>query len=276
MLPVLLVLTALSAAISIVSGAVSMYEAVKNHRGQQGQPQRLAFGLFISTLVFTIIFLLASVLSGMGKSEGNPIQVSNSPQPTRGTTPTQTQQPPTATPTPKPIPVPAWHGCQYGINYPGRWTDWGPPSGWTILNGMLLSDSAAQYFLPAPSSCQPTKPDYAVEVKEKVVNGNSGFGVVVRANAPNDGYAAWEWPDICAINISFTSNWTDVNGTRASICDNAYHTYRTEVKGNTLKLFVDRAQYVSGNDNTYLNPGTIFIYADHVQLQIDSFTVTPL
>src|SRR5207247_5977057 len=105
--------------------------------------------------------------------------------------------------------------------------------------------------------------NYAVEVKIKVdrYDDSSCFGVVVR-NEGTTGYAVGITCDsLQPSTIQITSDLTGLNGNvlaqKSFNLDNIWHTYRIEVKGTTIKLFIDgnTKPILNTIDNEFLSDG---------------------
>ena len=75
-----------------------------------------------------------------------------------------------------------------------------------------------------------------------------------------------------------TTDYFSVNSLSSAPFDpgKAIHTYRAEVKGNTIKLSIDNNPLASTTDNQFLDPGQVGLYSDSVQLEVISFKVTAL
>ena len=54
------------------------------------------------------------------------------------------------------------------------------------------------------------------------------------------------------------------------------HTYRIEVKDNTIKFFIDGGLVLNMIDNRYLSGAEIGLWCQNVQLSVTSFQVTAL
>ena len=58
--------------------------------------------------------------------------------------------------------------------------------------------------------------------------------------------------------------------------DMGWHTYRMEVKGNTIKFLIDGAPIVETADNRYLTGGKVGLWSDNAQISVRSFKVIAL
>jgi len=55
-----------------------------------------------------------------------------------------------------------------------------------------------------------------------------------------------------------------------------WHTYRMEVKGNTIKVLIDGGVVFQTTDNTYLDGGQVGLWSDRCQVSVRQFTITAL
>ncbi len=136
--------------------------------------------------------------------------------------------------------------------------------------------------------------DYIVEAeirKDKYSNENisalASFGLVVRA--PDEGEDGGYGLGHCAaVGIFSCSNasanyvavlWT-ADGQASVIKATAFkpgydwHTYKVEVKGTKIKLFVDGGLMFSGQDNRFLAGGRVGLWSYRTQVSVKSFAVT--
>jgi hypothetical protein len=58
--------------------------------------------------------------------------------------------------------------------------------------------------------------------------------------------------------------------------DKNLHTYRMEVKGNTISFLIDGAKTVTTTDNQYLEPGEVGLWCSLDQIAVRSFKITAL
>lgn len=177
------------------------------------------------------------------------------------------------------------------VLYEADWSQgmdgWVGPGDWKLLGGMLLNDGTGDYseFFPliAPVDLAGTA-DYAVEAEIRVVEEASSFGIVVRADNRGGGYVAGVgrgWNRTSA--ISDLDGWWGTNDLNGRLVDGAifdprgdWHSYRVEVRGNTLRLFVDDAKLAEVMDNKYLEAGRVGLWSCKYQLEVRSCKVTSL
>nr|BBH93924.1 hypothetical protein KTA_21230 [Thermogemmatispora argillosa] len=202
-----------------------------------------------------------------------------------------------AGPTPSPTTQPASGSILCQADAAHGWNGWSGSSDWKVLNGQLLNDGtnddeSLQPTIGAPCSLGGVS-NYAVEVTLQITSANSsyndGFGITVRGDPtknPWHGYIA-----------AITYEGLDNNPYQARLIANGYytfsidsqilasvpfnpgnrsHTYRVEVKGNSLKLLIDGGQLLAVTDNRYLTTTQVGLSCFGFQLAITSFKVIGL
>jgi hypothetical protein len=160
--------------------------------------------------------------------------------------------------------------------------NWPTTRDWKRLNGMLLNDGTMKKSVPIYAPYKPKSADYVVEAEIRVNRSvdHSSFGFFVRVNG-NDGYAVgvlkyYGWRTaICYSNIIDDygncierSEEFDYKSTRD------WHTYRVEVKGNTITMFMDGSPMTSTIDNRFLSAGQVGLWSRATQLDVRNFKVT--
>ncbi len=207
-------------------------------------------------------------------SGGSGSNATSQPAATQPPTSSPTQVP---TPTPTPRPGPGTVLCQANSN----WSGWNGTKDWKVSNGMLLDDGTSNTpggSITAP--CQLTVPDYAVEVTMQVVNFQScctdNVGMILRGSSTGGYDVGLEIDSNHLAKIA--TDYTSVNPIASAHFDPglSVHTYRAEVKGNTIKFFIDGGLLVSATDNQFLDPGQVGLYSSFVQVEVTSFKVTAL
>ena len=242
-------------------------------------------------LISLVAFLTVKVLTISSPIPAITQQNSKSAQPTPIITPTQVLSMPSPTaipPTPSPTPVPALP-CIVNV---GTWT--GGSSDWKTLNGMLLNDGSRGMgtgqtgpTIVAPCQLNGTT-NYAVETKIQVVSTSnqpgSCFGITVRGDSTGNGWQGYQGDvDIDCSSDSgsarilgaqfpndFSLNHTPFNP------GNAWHTYRVEVRGTSIKFIIDNTLSFSVNDNKYLTGEQVGLWSYATELNVSSFKVVSL
>lgn len=265
---VLVVLTALSGAVTLISGLVTFSDSI-NHRPDY-QKTRHAFSIFTGTLLLTVVFILATIFSG-----GANKQADNTP-PIPENTPTQI----TSIPTPQ--------TCSklctlYNENGSDNWKGWALNANWNALDGKLLSGANGQpdQWVRAPYQLG-NMSDYVVEAEIQVVSGCWTFGIIVRSAQqgnyavgiycqPGGPYAViWAWngsPGNYSYNILKYSTFDPGTST---------HLFETEVSGNDIRLLIDGSLEVEANDNQFTSGGEVGIWSNNEQIAVTSFKITTL
>jgi hypothetical protein len=164
---------------------------------------------------------------------------------------------------------------------PGQgWDKWNLVSGWKVLNGKPLYDGTGNgERMVVPNFCQPTTPNYAVDVKMRIVAACCHFGIIMRGNASSTGYNGYQLYIYTTTfqNVIISTLGGQGGGSVGYGFDNNFHVYRGEVKDNVINFLIDGAKVISVTDNIYLSPGEISICCtDTMELEITSFKVTAL
>lgn len=131
-------------------------------------------------------------------------------------------------------------------------------SSWKHVSGLLVSDGSASQPTILPLPVHPTTANYAVEAQIQLVQGSCGFGEVARLDESNRGLGAGWYCSGTGANLVSGDPTTYFDSFKHQVSfhvDNAYHTYRLEVSGNSISLLVDGAQVLQGTDNKFLDPG---------------------
>jgi hypothetical protein len=169
----------------------------------------------------------------------------------------------------------------------GTWTD--GSSDWKVEKGVLLDDGTNTNWnsISGPTIVAPcdlgTTANYAVETKIQVINpqSNSCFGITVRGNPSGNnwqGYKAGvgDCESLTIARLSGPDYFYDSAIVNASFNPGiSEHTYRVEVKDNTIKFFIDGGLISQMTDNRYLSGAQVGLWSQ-VQLDVLSFQVTAL
>jgi hypothetical protein len=171
----------------------------------------------------------------------------------------------------------------------GTWT--GGSSDWKVLNGVLLNDGTNETNSGSPTIVAPCQlgntSNYAVETTIQVLNSGylTCFGISVRGTtvATDTGWQGYiaGIGDCGAVSGAFLGGPTIYNGQTGSEQANfnpgtIKHTYRVEANGNTIKLYIDGASWLTLTDNRFLNGSQVGLWCQGEQLQVTSFKVVAL
>lgn len=245
----------------------------------------------IISVVLMLIFAISTFSLLANRSNKTIIAASQitPTQPQQGSTPaTPTTDAVTATPTvldtPTATPIAALP-CIVDI---GNWTS--GSKNWKILNQTLLNDGSSGYLgsgsgptIVAP--CQPgTISNYAVETKIQVISSgyNPCFGITVRGTSTQDGWQGYkagigDCGTISDARLSGPDYFYDQQKKDAPFDPGkTLHTYRIEVRDNTVKFQIDSSTILTLTDNRYLNGAEVGLWDQNVQLQVVSFKVVAL
>jgi hypothetical protein len=150
---------------------------------------------------------------------------------------------------------------------------WGAAGQWKTVAGMLVTDGSDNSIAVAPISLGEYR-DYAVECEIQVLYPASETAVYLVARLVNgvgywgghngqDGVNAIGFADERVADAYFT-------------LDGGWHTYRFEVRDNTMKLYFEDAEVARAMDNRALEAGTVGIYCGSGQINVRAFRVITL
>lgn len=158
----------------------------------------------------------------------------------------------------------------------------------TLVNDATSIHSQPPYgpSIPAPYVVQGTN-DYAVEARIQVTGTpvialyHPCFGITVRGKRVGAGWEGYY------VGVGCDSYLTSVFITNVNTIDaylkeaqfepgTSLHTYRVEVKANTIRFLVDGELLLQLQDNTYLTGGQVGLFCYNVQLSVSDFKVIGL
>jgi len=183
----------------------------------------------------------------------------------------------------KPQPVQPTHPAPgttlYYADTSGGLDKWTGSSDWKHVNGMLVNDGngSTDRWIRAPY--QPSDgANYAVEAEIQVVRNCHTFGIIARAKGQGN-YAAGAWCENGSAQIwAWSNDATNYNTLvkQTYSTDSDWHTYRFEVRGNSLRLLIDSNLVAETMDNQYLLAGQVGLWSDSTQISVRSFKVIAL
>lgn len=150
---------------------------------------------------------------------------------------------------------------------------WAAAGQWKTVGGMLVTDGTSDSFAVAPVDLT-DYPDYAVECEVQIVHPDDGTVVMLLARLIN-GTAYYGGFDGAAPRMVVGFD-TIALGDARFVLDSEWHKYRLEVRGNSIKLFMEQAEVARATDNTRLQPGTVGIYCGNGQINVRMFRVIEL
>jgi hypothetical protein len=105
----------------------------------------------------------------------------------------------------------------------------------------------------------------------------SSFGIVVRADADGGDYRAGTEHNCLGAGLARRYIARDVVLVEAAGgADGEWHTYRCEVRGDHLALFVDGVLLIEVVDSALPTGGQVGLWSDGAQVNVRAFTVTLL
>lgn len=285
--------TALGLLVGLFTGGLSIYEFAKSRQRPGAVFAIIAIGLLVGAFVLGNV----SSLLANKSTDASFTPTTNSQQVGANSSSTQEQQTPTPTPSPTPIPPTPTPSIRPGdvlYQADSTWSGWNGTADWKVSGGLLLNDGTyagynASSTIVAPYQSQTA--DYAVAIQMQVVrpfttgtiypcfyitlrgtalsNGWQGYAAVVCANSAN-GQAV----QIVAIDSS--NNIFDVLSSAPFNPQTAWYSYRVEMKGTTIKFFVNGGLLLSADDSRFLGAGQIGLLSEYMQVKLSSFKITAL
>jgi hypothetical protein len=213
------------------------------------------------------------------------------PVPTPTVPPTPTPTPtaaPTPTPTAEPTPTPAPGAVLYEADTSGGLERFDAGPGWNTVNGMLVSDGSAESVVYAPYDPGDLA-DYAIEVEIQFIDprpdsrDDVGFGIIAR-DSGDGGIDAYYWNnytyEVAGSSVEpglrLRSGEDKIAGQEFPL-DGEWHTYRLEVEGNQIRLYVDSGLVLFAQDNKFLNPGLAGLWvSENAQINVRAFRIVTL
>jgi hypothetical protein len=188
----------------------------------------------------------------------------------------------------------------YEADETGGFDAWTGSADWLHRDGQLVNDGSAIGQILAPY--QPTTSDYAVEAEIRLVRcANAGSGDLSGDDYRTPGYAGGfgiearigdlgsYWAGrICPSPDSFDSSHEGIwaadyeSGVWETLASQEYsddaewHTYRMEVQGDVLRLFIDGELVVETGDVRYVDSGQVGLWSGQTQISVRSFRVLAL
>lgn len=208
---------------------------------------------------------------------------SNSTAPKASTTPTAPVKPtPTTLPSGTLLYQSDW---SHGLN------GWQASAGWKVTHGMLQSDLSKGNVLTSPY--KPVVPNYAIEVRFQIVSvpkSGGNFVIIADKTSEKDGYtggilnllAAGPRSQFSNPEVQVYINPIDAMETPARVSDYepapGQHTYRIEVEGPEVRLFIDGLQKSNAisSQTDFLSNGPVHLRVDLAVVRVFSVRMTVL
>jgi Flp pilus assembly pilin Flp len=175
--------------------------------------------------------------------------------------------------------------CKNGFASLSEWSLLGN-TGWEAQNGMMCNTKANE--MRAYSSCSLTQKisdDYVIEFDSAVLKSGNGYGIFYRMQSkdPTEGYVFQYDPGASGFVVrKWVNNW-EVNPAIAFVNASTTNWYnvtrkiKLEVKGPTMKAYVDGKLVLTATDSTYLKGGGVGVRTwDSTTACFGDFTVSPL
>jgi hypothetical protein len=165
----------------------------------------------------------------------------------------------------------------YQADWSGGLNGWPDNNGWKSFNGQYLNDGTCGGQVTAAPLSLSGVSDYAVEVDIQVIRGKAGYRFSIFAR--DGAYLANIWDDIVyGDHAELASKDGYLKDVRFNPGE-AKHTYRLEVKGNSVRYLIDKNVMDEATDNKYLDSGKngqVGLVCNGVQLVVTGFRVIKL
>lgn len=204
--------------------------------------------------------------------------------PTAITTPTATSTP---IPTPSPTPLPKPGTVLYQASTLSDWNLWALSADWKVIgyNNLLINDGSSRLGVPGggPTAVAPYNVsrtlNFAVEVRIKSSPPNSGWAFGINVCGSSD---QGSWTGYIAYIINNGGVLALIRYPQHEVSQNfdpgtTWHTYRVEVRANSIALLIDGATIATATDATYLTCGEqVGLWSDLIPISVSSFKVIAL
>jgi 3-keto-disaccharide hydrolase len=282
-----------------------------SYAGSTKQRNSILFTIIAAIVFFTFLFGYLSSVFGNNSSvteNGSKNASQNTITPTVGITattigskPTPTNTPiptPTLPPSPTPSPTPPQPSppkpgtVLYQADWSGGMNGWNGSDDWQPSNGTLTNNGqkGGSISLAPYSPGDHNIANYAIEAQIQFLRysdaGNLGgldsFGIIARSDGQNGytfAYCASAGIASCGSNSHemFISNGNqNIAEYAVDQPDTNWHTYRMEVNGNNIKVFIDGRLFLKGTDTTYSLGGQVGLFSNRSQIIAQSFKVIAL
>ncbi|QBD81955.1 DUF1080 domain-containing protein [Ktedonosporobacter rubrisoli] len=268
--------------------------------------RRNLWAIISTCLVVVLLGVLYFVLSRPAPAT-NAVQQSSSPKSGLATTVpgTAAASAPTQAPTQAASVAPGTVLCQYDAT--SGFQNWVKSPQWKQVNDGTLGSAGTDDGNGANSyitwsDCKLATGNYAVEAQIQIVRStdNNGYyesGIMIRGDGNRSGYQVGvgaynqycSQPPLAMVSLvqddrtgetrCYSGGLAPLPGAGASQnyqVDTNFHTYRAEVTGNTIRLFIDGRKLLETTDNTFTDAGQVGLRDVNADLNVKSFKVTAL
>jgi 3-keto-disaccharide hydrolase len=183
---------------------------------------------------------------------------------------------------------------------------WGATNDWHIVNGMLVNDGTQHASNGNPTAFAPYPPqdiaNYSVQAEIRLdkytdegTYATDSFGIAVRYSDNNGGYKlgacagapglSFVTPcdsrgtDVFHVLILSDGDFSNDKPVKKVPFQPGYgnwHTYRIDVNGNTITVWIDGGMMFQVTDDKFLSAGQVGLWSDRCQISVRSFTITAL
>ena len=189
-------------------------------------------------------------------------------------------------PQPSPMPPPPTGNALYRADWSGGLAGWLGGGDWQVAGGLLTHGGATgsdPSFILAPA--QTLVSNYAVEAEIRVLNpadASAAAGILVRREQGDASGYMGGWghdEDGLSVAVIGRSELLFHGGpelAKAYAPGSEWHTYRLEVRGNVIQLFIDRAPFLTYSNDRYLSGVTTSLWSRGAQIEVRSFAILAL
>lgn len=203
-------------------------------------------------------------------------------------------------PIPSPTPSPTPETRAYKADWSNGLDGWIQSGGWSSVNSMLVNDGMDYNNDGHPTATAPALSqnitNYSVQVDIRLdryadaggISGLASFGVVVHWSQDQNGgykigacasggiYSCGNTSD--ALFLSDGSFFQDppVKQAPFQAAQGVWHTYRIDVQGNTITVWLDGGMIFQATDDKFLSAGSVGLWSDRSQISVGNFMMTAL
>lgn len=259
-------LTALSLIVGIATGSISVYRFIESRQRPITLQPSIVFGV-IAIVMLVTAFIFSNIPpppTNNVRDNGTSSTISQGPT---VQTPSSPQEQPTLPPTPPPPGT-----VLYQADWSNGLNGWNGTSDWKALDRELLNDGTQSGTVVAPYQVEGTV-NYAVEVRLRVIRNSTCFSISLRGTSVTEdkAYKGGVCMGVARIEVN-----RDILATTPFDDGNAWHIYRVEVKGTTIRLFIDGGLATQTQENRYLSGGQVWLGSYYTELDVSSFKVIAL
>lgn len=159
------------------------------------------------------------------------------------------------------------------------WSGWKETSEWYVNGSLLMSrgtdsDTSRQPTITAPYSVNSTN-NYAIEARVQILGGGRGcFFLAIRGSSTANGWSGYKTGTCTSLNNFDIQNSSGTVIAHTNFTPgNSYHVYRIEVKGSSIRCYVDGGLIVQTIDTSVLSGNQVGIKTYFGQIAVSYFKI---